>query len=367
MHGQPLLPTPTTIKKNFILSIQSHRAVGLTLVHVRTLRVVTLTESSERPCACSWIMNLVHPIPLPPLPPTGKVLFSPRGARLATRLWPCPNPKALLLFVHGGGWHSGYFEEIALSLSKNASIYCAGYDQIGCGYSEPDPDTPSPGVTHVRSFDWYVEDTAAAIQWMQGEAQSETLPVVVLGESFGALEVFQTALDRSSYGCKVDACISLGGLLKVHDHFLPPRLVVQVLCFMAHYYPRVIMPATDFESTFDDAFGDKEWARTARADSKISSSIRPTIGGVAATLTSGAAIRGRGAEWELPLLAIHGRHDCRTSFDVMQEFIDKIGPQKATMVAIDTTGHQLLQDKPEVIQHVIETVMDWLKRTIPML
>ena len=312
-------------------------------------------------------MKLAHQIPLPPASPTGPALFSPRGARLATRVWPCHNPRALLLYVHGGGWHSGYFEEIASALTSKGSIFCVGYDQVKCGYSEDDPDTPSPGVSHVRSFDWFVEDVASAIQWMQNEAESKTLPVILLGESFGALQVFETALDQSSYGCKVDACISLGGLLKVKPEFLPPQPVVQLLCFMAQYYPRWIMPATDFDSTFDNAFGDKEWARTARADAKISTSIRPTIGGVAATLASGKVIRGRTGEWSVPLLAVHGRHDCRTSFDAMQEFVDKIGPQYATLVPIETYGHQLLQDKPEVIQLVIQAVLDWLEKTVPSL
>jgi alpha-beta hydrolase superfamily lysophospholipase len=90
--------------------------------------------------------------------------------------------------IHGGGWHSGYFDQLATSLSQDG-IFSASYDQIGCGYSEPDPDSPSAGVAHVRVFDWFVEDLCAAIGWMQEEASNTQAPVFLFGESFGALQV----------------------------------------------------------------------------------------------------------------------------------------------------------------------------------
>jgi alpha-beta hydrolase superfamily lysophospholipase len=97
-------------------------------------------------------------------------------------------PMALCLLVHGGGWHSGYFDGIATHLTQH-DIFFASYDQVNCGYSDPEPDTPAPGVTHVRSFDCFIEDVCAAIEWMQMEAGTTSTPVFLVGESFGALEV----------------------------------------------------------------------------------------------------------------------------------------------------------------------------------
>ena len=136
------------------------------------------------------MLSLKYPIPSPPTP-TSYPLKSPRGAKLATRVWSTPtlqNPKALCLLVHGGGWHSGYFEKLATFLNQY-DIFCASYDHVSCGYSDPEPDTPAPGITHIRDFDDYIEDVAMAIEWMQLEAGTKNAPVILFGESFGGLEV----------------------------------------------------------------------------------------------------------------------------------------------------------------------------------
>ena len=110
------------------------------------------------------------------------------------------------------------------------------------------------------------------------------------------------ALEKDSFGCKVDGVIASGGLLSVGAQFLPPAPVVKILVFLARYYPRLVMPATDFESTFDDAFGDKDWAKTARQDPKISTQLKPTIGAVAATLSAGELIRAKVNEFPVKFM-----------------------------------------------------------------
>jgi hypothetical protein len=74
-------------------------------------------------------------------------------------------------------------------------------------------------------------------------------------------KVMGAAFDKDLYNCKIDGVIISGGLLKVGAQFLPPFPVVKVLVWLAQYYPKIVMPGTDFESTFDDAFGDKDWRR----------------------------------------------------------------------------------------------------------
>ena len=163
-----------------------------------------------------------------------------------------------------------------------------------------------------------------------------------------------------NYGCKIAGVICLSGLLKVGEQYLPPALVVSLLCFIARYYPKLIMPATDFGSTFDDSFGDKEWARTARQDSKVLVDITYTIGTVAATLSTGNKLCHKAKEFPTKLYAIHGKRDSRTSCPAMQEFIDCVGPDKASIDLIDTDGHQLLQDKEEVTHDVMDKVKLWI-------
>jgi alpha-beta hydrolase superfamily lysophospholipase len=111
-------------------------------------------------------MNLPLSYDVPSAPsPTKFPLYSPRGSHLAARVWSplidTENIVALCLLVHGGGWHSGYFQDLATYLNQHG-IFCASYDQVNCGYSDPEPDIPSPGVVHVRDFDCFVEDLCEA-------------------------------------------------------------------------------------------------------------------------------------------------------------------------------------------------------------
>ena len=135
---------------------------------------------------------LKYPVALPPTP-TNFGLTSPRGAKLATRFWPVPESssattKALCLIVHGSGSHSGYFEGLANVLTA-AGIACGSYDQVSCGYSDPEPGTPRPGVTHIQNFECFIEDLFEAVKWLKKESGEENLPLFLIGESFGGLQV----------------------------------------------------------------------------------------------------------------------------------------------------------------------------------
>jgi alpha-beta hydrolase superfamily lysophospholipase len=158
-----------------------------------------------------------YPVATSP-PPTKYKLQSPRGPILATRIWfptatitkPSSSqlsskpqtkpPTALVLLVHGGGWHSGYFEELAKCLttttSNSSNVIVGSYDQVGCGYSDKEPGTPpGHGVGHINSFDDLIEDMFEAVTWLKTEAADPTgvdttaTPLFLIGESFGGLQV----------------------------------------------------------------------------------------------------------------------------------------------------------------------------------
>jgi alpha-beta hydrolase superfamily lysophospholipase len=174
------------------------------------------------------------------------------------------------------------------------------------------------------------------------------------------MQVIDAAFQGADYGVKIAGVVTMGGLLKLGAAFLPPAPVVSVLCLVGRYYPRLVMPATDFESTYDAAFGDPEWARTTRRDPKIAMALKPTLGAAAATLGTGDRLRPRAKDFPVPFLAVHGRRDVRTSPEVMLEFVDRMGPERGTMEMIDTDGHQLLQDRPEVTAKVTATIREWI-------
>jgi acylglycerol lipase len=273
-------------------------------------------------------------------------------------------PKGILIIVHGGGWHSGYFDALATKLAEEQSIFVASYDQPGCGYSDPEPRAPK-GYTHIRSMDDCVDDLFEAVFWARQQASASSLPLFFLGESYGGVQVLAAALEAKNYGMlsQLKGVVILGGLIKTAPSLLPPAPVISILKFLARYYPSTPAPAVDTSKTFDEAFGNKEWATIARSDPKVSLSFKPTLGAAAAILSAGDDVLERAGEFPVPLLAIHGERDCRTQWEAVQEFVDKAGPN-AKIILLDTDGHQLLQDKPPVTDTVMNTVSSWLKDRI---
>ena len=293
-------------------------------------------------------------------------LYSPRGAKLATRVWKNntkgESPRAVCLIVPGGGWHSGYYEPLALFLNQKG-FACSSYDPVCMGYSEAEPGTPE-GYVHIKKFDDLVEDVFAAAVWTKEQLKcSDDMPIFLIGESFGGLQVLAAGLAEDmakANGINLAGIITTGTTLEINPAMLPPKPVIKILSFLSRYYPRLKMPATDFSANFDEAFGNQEWAKVARLDPGVQVSPRPTMAGAIAIVSTGEKIAKSAKDFGVPLLAIHAIKDCRTVCEAMQKFVDQSGPLTEGFWVEDTTGHQLLQDREEVTSRVMEKMARWL-------
>ncbi len=300
----------------------------------------------------------VYAVPPPP-PETSTPLVSPRGAQLATRVWkPKASIQSLCLIVPGGGWHSGYFDGLARHLNESG-VFVTSYDVVGSGYSDPEPGAPE-GYLYVREFHDLVEDIFAAANWTKEQAKVDNVPFFLLGESFGGLQVLAAALEPHP-PVQFDGIITLGAALEIAPDILPPTPVIWLLSVLAKYYPKLTLPVTDTSSTFDQAFGDPEWAKVARQDPGVSVSLHPTVGFASASLSSSDSIKQNARSFDAPLLAIHAIQDCRTVCEAMQQFVDQVGSRAEGLWLDDTTGHQLLQDREIVTSRVMRKVSSWIR------
>jgi alpha-beta hydrolase superfamily lysophospholipase len=185
--------------------------------------------------------------------------------------------------------------------------------------------------------------------------------VLLLGETFGGIQVFKALLDAPARNHTFAGAVSLGGLITIHPNFKPPRSVVAILVQLAKCSPRWKTLAVDFSHSFDDAFGNKEWAKVARADEPhIVVSPRPTLGALSALMTTGDAVMDHASEITIPMLAVHGQRDCRCEIANMEERCSKVKDHKAKLVPVDTDGHQLLQDTDEVTDEVMGYISDFV-------
>ena len=338
-------------------------------------------------------MNLKIGTPEPPVDVTPN-LVSPRGAKLAIRIWNPPQPpKALLVVVHGGGWHCGYFSNLGEELATNHDILVVGYDQPGCGYSEKEPTAPEGefGIVHFDSFDDLVSEIYNVIEYSTKYLLSpndsigkDDFPIFLLGESFGGVQVLRALLDAPTkmkrfvdqQHYKIRGVILLGGMISIKEEFLPPKIVIQILVWLSTCFPRTLMPATDFSQTYNEAFGDVRWATISRSDSMVCINPRPTIQMIKEILCQGDIVVNRiheisssaantssdtSSKTNAKILAIHAIEDCRTDASAVEALCTTIGIEQAEFVPIyGTTGHQLLQDQPDITIKVITKISQWI-------
>lgn len=139
---------------------------------------------------------------------------STKGLQLAVRRWiPAEEePKAVLLFQHGGaGFHSAYSDIMGQSLSK-AGIAVIAYDQAGSGHSEGERNW-------FDSMDTVCDDYTKMLQKVKAEFPQKK--VFAMGESFGGLVVLaqslreQDKIDNGEQGTLADGYILTGPVIKL--------------------------------------------------------------------------------------------------------------------------------------------------------
>ena len=107
---------------------------------------------------------------------TEGTLNSADGTRLAFRAWSRPDAAITFAVVHGLGEHSGRYERFAQGMARLGMATYA-VDLRGHGHS-------AGRRGHVDSWSRWVDDTAAFVGHVDGQAQGEVIP---LGHSFGGV------------------------------------------------------------------------------------------------------------------------------------------------------------------------------------
>jgi len=197
------------------------------------------------------------------MPEPSEWMTSTQGYKLAVRRWHAvkemsASPKSVVILQHGGGFHSGYFNEVGSALSL-AGYEVVAMDAMGHGYSE------GPGELT------YWDDIAEVTDDLSKLAAREKhrvgkIPVVVYAESMGALIAAPLAIKCDE---NISAYIIGGGLFKLAPQTAPPGPFLFLMRQLARFFPRRRVQLPTLDATFDSAFGDKRWAEAARSDPKV--------------------------------------------------------------------------------------------------
>lgn len=172
-----------------------------------------------------------------------------------------PEPRGVIVVVHGLGEHSGRYRHTAAYFASQGWAVIRG-DLRGHGRS---PDAPGGGRVFVRRFSDYFHDVDALVA--VARQKHPTLPLFVLGHSMGGLVTIGYVL-RDPEGL-AGAVIS-SPALDTHPEFRPPlplRFLVGLLSWLA--------PAKLFPSDLDtEALSrDPDVVRAYEADPLVSRKV----------------------------------------------------------------------------------------------
>eukprot|EP00903_Cladosiphon_okamuranus_P011219 g10585.t1 len=265
-------------------------------------------------------------------------------------------PKAGLVIIHGGCWHSGWFGELGdLLSSPSYSIRVSAPDLPGHGLS----GDPVPGY---RFYSPDFADNAAEVGAALARAHAalpEGCPVFVLGESMGAACVLQHLLSDGTDQDAVAGLILSGALIQINPALMPPKAVFPLLRAVGWLMPTLPVPGSEIGGeTFDTAFGDPDVGPVARADPLVCEMAPPRLGYMMGNFKGMDKAKLEASEKlkVKSLLMIHYKGDQRCLYEDCQRFVDGLTIEDKVSLPLEGDSHQVFQDTPEKSKEHIEMV-----------
>lgn len=277
------------------------------------------------------------------LPSPTEWIDSAHGYKLGVRRWTPETtpPKATIVFQHGGGWHSGYFDLTGKVLSE-AGYELVMMDMCGHGYS----GSPTGKKGHF--------DLSKASDDLAALVAAQPHPVVLMSESMGAL-VAAPIVDLA------DAVVFSGGLFRLHPATAPPGFAKFILKIIGKLFPNKEASLKSLDETFDGAFGDIGWARAARNDPNVLVGKFRVKSFSQVLDAERIALKTKPQLVKSPLLVLHAENDDRTDSQAAVAFHDlAVNIDDKTIILYPDASHQLFQDSEQNIHRVLKDLLLWL-------
>jgi alpha-beta hydrolase superfamily lysophospholipase len=262
------------------------------------------------------------------------------GTQLHERAWPAQGQsRAVVVIVHGYGEHIGRYDATARALGE-AGFTVRGFDLRGHGQSG--------GIRgFCRRFSEYLEDVDAEIV----RARGETLPLFLLGHSFGGLIAAHWALAHPS---------ELTGLVLTSPFFglaLPvPAAKVLAGKVFSKIYPSMALP-TGLKGS--DVTRDPELQALYESDPLNNKNA------TARWFTEAAAaqveLERRAGEITLPVLLIAGGADGVASPKQAKVVFDRLGARDKTLQLLDGQRHEVLNELLPDRTRTVGEIAEWLR------
>ena len=262
------------------------------------------------------------------------------GLQMYSKGWaPQGKPKAVVCLVHGHGEHIGRYEHVATALTEKG-FSLLGFDLRGHGKS-------SGPRGHTPSYDALMDDIATFFG--QVEARYPELPRFLYGHSLGGNLVLNYALSRKP---ALRGVIATGPLLKLA--FEPPASKVSLGRMMNRIWPGFTQASGLETSALSH---DVEVVRAYENDPLVHAKISARL--FVDMYEAGLWALEHAAEFQLPLLLMHGTADRLTSAEASRQFGEAGG--KHVMLKLWDGWYHEIHNEPEK-DEVFKVMTDWLDK-----
>lgn len=261
------------------------------------------------------------------------------GSVLYAREWQPENElQGVICLVHGLGEHSGRYDHLALALSQ-AGYVLLSFDQRGHGKSFGKRG-------HAPSYEMLLDDIESFIH--ESLQRFPYLPTFLYGHSLGGNLVLNYVLRRQP---KFAGVIVTSPWLRLSVE--PSLLLRQLASFLNKWWPTFSMSSgLELNALSHDLIV----VNTYKADPLVHNRI--SVGLFVAADQAGLWAIENAAQFDLPLLLMHGGGDRITSVGATKLFASSI--QKDCTLKIWPDLYHELHHEPEK-EEVISYLINWLK------
>lgn len=265
---------------------------------------------------------------------------TPDGTNLYLQEWtPEKPPKAVILYIHGLGSHSGRLDHWAKRFNE-INVAFVAYDQRGHGRA----DGSRGGVKHIRQM---IGDVQTMIKEVRDRFQE--IPLILYGHSMGGNIALNHAIGSAE---KVDGLVISSPWLRLVN---PPSKVLVSLAKPLKAIAPLLTLSNGLNA--DDISRDKAEADKYREDPLVHDKI--SVGLFFSVEQAGLAALANADKVSCPVLFMHGTGDRITSHEASRECAANAGKQ-ATLKLWEGAYHELHHEF--VREEVFHFIADWLKQ-----
>ena len=262
-----------------------------------------------------------------------------RGRSLFRRAWLPPEPRRLLVLVHGYAEHSGRYEPMAAWLAARGCAVHA-YDHQGHGRSD--------GVRgHVRRFADLLDDLEVFLARVRDEPPG--LPAFVIGHSMGGLVVAAFVRERRP---ELVGAVTSGAALRLAE--VPSGALLLALRLLRRVAPRFTMTRPIAPEALSR---DPEVGRAYLDDPLVLR--RMSVSLAAEIFDAGRRTLRGGADVRLPMLVLHGEADPLCPASGSRTFYEQLGTAGSDLRIYPKLRHEIFNEPEQ--ESVFADLLEWLR------